>query len=94
MIIRRPFSMKILIILSVAVVSLSALLLVGLHIKTLKPFRSFLIHAATGIAVLVLINLLERFTGIRIPVNLYTVLSACVLGSPAVFGFLILNLIV
>lgn len=85
--------MKILIISAIAVLGISALILLLLHIRTLKPVRSILLHAGIGLAFLVAVNLLSRFTGIKIPVNLYSVLSSAVLGVPAVCGFLILNLI-
>ena len=85
--------MKILFVSFIVLLSVTALILASLHIKTLKPLRSFLLHAAIGTAVFAAVNLLSRFTGIKIPLNMYSAVSACVLGAPAVCGFLILNLI-
>lgn len=85
--------MKILIISACAVLSIAALIILILHIRTLKPLRSILIHALLGWICFAAVNLLARFTGIKIPINGYTVLGTAIFGLPAVCGFLILNLI-
>ena len=85
--------MKIILIISVVLLSATSLILLAMHIGTLKPFKSICVHAAIGIGLLVLINLLSRYTGIRIPVNIYSVILSGVLGAPAVCGILILNLL-
>ena len=85
--------MKIFIITSIVILSISFLALLFLHIKTLKPVRSFLLHASFGIALIVILNLLSRFTGFGIPVNYYTIGGASVLGAPFVLGILLLNFI-
>lgn len=85
--------MKIFIIALISVLSVTALTLLIFHIKTLKPFRSILLHAGIGLTLLISLNLLTRFTGIRIPINPISIISAATLGAPAVCGYLILNLI-
>ena len=77
-----------------AAAAAGALALAFLHIKTLKPLRSFLLHAALGLGFMTVFNLLSSFTGLKIPVNVYSVLSGAVFGVPAVCGILILNLII
>ncbi|MBR0466794.1 MAG: pro-sigmaK processing inhibitor BofA family protein [Clostridia bacterium] len=85
--------MKIFIIISIIILSLGFLALLYLHIKTLRPVRSFLLHALLGLSLLEILNLLSRFTGFSIPINLYTVIGSGVLSAPFVLGILLLNLI-
>lgn len=86
--------MKIYLICAASVLGVLSLILLILHIKTLKPLRSILLHALLGFAALAVINLTARYTGVKIPVNLYSVIGSGVFGIPAVCGFLILNLII
>ena len=46
-----------------------------------------------GIAVMAVIDLTAKFTGVHIPVNQYTVTGSAVFGIPAVCGFLVLPII-
>ena len=85
--------MKIFIIAALIIIGVTALILLVLHIKTGKVFKSLLLHAAIGLILFAAIDLAAPLTGIKIPVNLYSVTSAAVLGAPAVCGFLIINLI-
>ena len=85
--------MKIILICFFAVLAVFAFVLLILHVKTLRPVRSMLIHAALGLLFTAVINLTSRFTGIAIPINPYTLCSVSVLGVPAVCGILVLNLI-
>lgn len=86
--------MKFLLYGAIALLSVFALILLFLHIKTLRPLKSFLKHALLGIAAVVLINLTSRFTGVHMPVNWYTVVGSAVFGIPAVCGFLVLGIII
>ena len=85
--------MKTFIIISIIILSLGLLALLYLHIKTLHPVRSFLLHALLGLSILAILNLVSRFTGFSIPINLYTVIGSCVLSAPFVLGMLLLNLL-
>lgn len=85
--------MKILLIAALTVLCIAAFILLILHIKTRKPFRSLILHSALGLAFLAAVDLLSFFTGIAIPINAYSLTSSAVFGMPAVCGFLILNLI-
>ena len=84
-------------ILGIAVASLSgvfALLLLFLHIKSRRPVRSEAINTALGIAALFTVNLTARFSGVYIPVNIYTLPGAALFGIPAVCVFVIIQMIV
>ena len=85
--------MKILICLSVGLLSLFCLVLLIFHIKSRKPIISLLKHMAMGVAALIAVNCLARFTGVHIPVNWWSALSASVFGLPAVCGMLVLQMI-
>lgn len=85
--------MQILKIFVLALFSAGALCILGFCIGSRKPFRYLLINFALGIAALIAVNLSARFTGIRIPVNPYSVSTGAVLGIPGVCGLLILRLI-
>lgn len=77
----------------IAVLAIGALALLICAAKTGKPFKSLLLNAFIGIAVMAAIDLTEKFTGVHIPVNQYTVTGSAVFGIPAVCGFLILPII-
>ncbi len=85
--------MKILTVSVCALLSLTALILLFLHLSSKRPFRSFLLHALAGMAALAAACLTSRFTGVGIPVNAYSAVSCAVLGVPAVCGYLLLNLL-
>lgn len=85
--------MKIYLICYISFLALSALVLLGLHIRTLKPVRSVFLHALLGLVALFAVNVTTRFTGVSVPVNLYSVIGSCVFGVPGVCGMLILNLL-
>ncbi|MBO7520579.1 MAG: pro-sigmaK processing inhibitor BofA family protein, partial [Clostridia bacterium] len=68
-----------------------ALIVFSLHIKSRRPLRSAGINALIGIAALLAVNLTARFTGVRIPVNVYTLPGAAVFGLPACAVFVLLQ---
>ena len=59
-----------------------------------KPFSRLLFNAILGIGALGIIDLSAKFTGVFIPINLYTVASSTVFSVPAVCLHLILQLII
>ena len=77
----------------IAVIAIGALVLLIFAAKTGKPFKSLLLNAFTGIAVMAVTDLTAKFTGLHIPVNWWTVTGSAVFGIPAVCGYLILPLI-
>ena len=58
-----------------------------------KPIKTVFLIALSGIAAMILINLTGGYTGVKIPVNAYTVGLSAGAGIIGVAGFLILNLI-
>lgn len=77
----------------IAVLAVGALALLIFAAKSGKPFKTLLLNAFMGIAVMAVIDLTAKFTGVYIPVNQYTAAGSAVFGIPAVCGFLILPII-
>ncbi|MBR6509991.1 MAG: pro-sigmaK processing inhibitor BofA family protein [Clostridia bacterium] len=74
----------------ISVLSLSAFLIFCFAVKSGKLLKTLLLNGFIGICLLAIINLTSRFSGVHIPINLYTVSSSAVLGIPALIGFLLL----
>ena len=77
----------------IAVLAIGALALLIFAAKTGKLFKTLILNAFMGIAVMAVIDLIAKFTGVHIPVNWWTVTGSAVFGIPAVCGFLILPII-
>lgn len=58
-----------------------------------KPIKILFVNALLGLGTLVILKLLEGFSGIFIPINQYTVVASATMGIPATLGILILRLI-
>ena len=74
-------------------IAVGAVALLIFAAKTKRFFKTLLLNAFLGIAVMAIIDLTAKFTGVHIPVNQYTVAGSAVFGIPAVCGFLILPII-
>lgn len=72
---------------------ISAFVILALAFSGKKPLRTLLLNAFLGICAAAVICLTEKYTGVRIPVNKFTVTGSAAFGLPAVFGFLVLNFI-
>ena len=68
-----------------------ALLVIGFACGSKHPIRRLLCNALLGLAGLAAVRLCARFTGVTLPLNPYTLLSAGVFGLPAVCGLLVLR---
>ena len=77
----------------IAVIAVGAVALLIFAAKTKRFFKTLLLNAFLGIAVMAIIDLTAKFTGVHIPVNQYTVACSAVFGIPAVCLFLILPII-
>ena len=77
----------------IILISVSALFILIFALLSKKPFKTLFLNILIGIIVFILINLTSKYSGVRIPINIYTVLGSSVLGLPAVIGFLILPFI-
>ncbi len=85
--------MQFLKVFSVAVLSVTALILIVFFIKSRKPIKSLVLNAFSGIISLILINVTTSFTGIHIPVNWWSVTACAGLGLPGVIGLILLQII-
>lgn len=74
-------------------IAVGAVTLLIFAAKTKRFFKTLLLNAFLGLAVMAIIDLTAKFTGVHIPVNQYTVVGSAVFGIPAVCGFLILPII-
>lgn len=62
-------------------------------IKTHKFTKTILFNSFMGLIVLTIIDITRSFTGIYIPINLYTVSASGLFGVPGLCGLLILQII-
>lgn len=86
--------MKTLGIIAIVWLSLCAFVLLILHIKSHKMIKSILLNAFLGFAAIAAINLTQKFTGVHIPLNWYTVGGSGVLGLPCVCGIILTQIII
>lgn len=83
--------LKILGILAIVWLSICAFALLILHIKSHKVIKSIFLNALLGFAAIAVINLTQKFTGVHIPLNWYTVGGSGVFGLSAVCGIILLQ---
>ena len=81
-------------IIAIVWLSICALVLLILHIKSHKLLKSIFLNAILGIAAIIVINLTQKFTGVFVPVNWWTVGGSCIFGLPCVCGILILQILI
>ena len=86
--------MKALGIIAIIWLSLCALVLLVLHIKSHKMIKSIFLNAILGFAAIAVINLTQKFTGVHIPLNWWTVGGSGVLGLPCVCGIVLLQTLI
>lgn len=80
-------------ILLVIWLSVCAFTLLILHVKSHKMIRSVFFNAFLGIMAIIIINATQKFTGVFVPLNWYTVGGSSVLGLPCVCGVVLLQII-
>ena len=86
--------MKILGIITIIFISICAFVLLILHIKSKRLFRSLFLNAFLGLTAIALVNLVKGFTGVHIPINWYTLGGGAVFGIPAVCGIVIMQMLI
>lgn len=86
--------MKTLGIIAIVWLSLCAFVLLILHIKSHKMIKSIFLNALLGFAAIAVINLTQKFTGVHIPLNWYTVGGSGVFGLPCVCGIILLQTLI
>ena len=85
--------MEILKYITISLLSLSAFIIFCFAVKSKKILKTLLLNGFMGICLLAIIDLTSRFTGVHIPINIYTVSGSAVFGIPALIGFLLLGFI-
>ena len=68
--------------------------LIIFHIKSKKMIKSIFLNALLGVTAIAVINLTQKFTGVHIPLNWYTVGGSGIFGLPCVCGIVLLNMII
>ncbi|MDO4608017.1 MAG: pro-sigmaK processing inhibitor BofA family protein [Clostridia bacterium] len=86
--------MKVLGILAVVWLSVCAFVLLILHIKSHRMFKSIFLNAVLSFAVIAIINLTQKFTGVAVPLNWWTAVGSGTLGIPCVFGIVVLQILI
>ncbi len=86
--------MKALGILAIVWLSICALALLILHIKSHKFLKSIFINACLGFAAVAAINFTQKFTGVNVPLNWWTVGGSGVFGLPCVCGIILAQIII
>ena len=86
--------MKTLGIITTVWLSICAFTLLILHIKSHKMFKSIVLNALLGFAAIFIINLTQKFTGVFIPLNWYTVSGSGIFGLPCVCGIILLQILI
>lgn len=86
--------MKTLGIIAIVWLSVCAFILFILHIKSHKIIKSIFLNALLGFTAIVLVNVTQKFTGVHIPLNWYTVGGSGVFGLPAVCGIILAQIII
>ena len=81
--------MKTVIIILFAVASIAVLLAA---FKSSRPFKNVITSSFQGIISMMAVNVLGLMTGVTIPVNWYTILSACIFGIPSTITMVLLDM--
>lgn len=71
-----------------------ALTLLVLHIKSHTFFKSVILNAALGFGAVLLINAIQKFTGVFVPVNWFTAAGSGIFGLPCVCGIILAQMII
>jgi len=83
--------MKALGIIAIVWLSVCAFILLILHIKSHKMIKSIFLNALLSFAAIAVINLTQKFTGVHVPINWWTVGGSGIFGLPCVCGMVILQ---
>ena len=86
--------MKTLAIVAIIWLAICGLILFVLHIKSRTVIKSIISNALLGFGAIFLINVTQKYTGVNIPLNWWTVGGGGILGLPAVCGTVLLQLLI
>ncbi len=85
--------MKFILFFLLAMLSISELFLILLSFYSGKAIKRIFLNAIIGISAIILINITTKWTGVHIPVNVYSIAGTCAFSLPAVIGLLLLQII-
>ncbi len=85
--------MKILKIVFLVILCISAIVIFFCAARREKTIKLLFLNSLFGILSLAAVDLTAKFTGVFIPVNIYSVLGAVFFGVPSTIGFLFLPFI-
>ncbi len=86
-------TLKTLGIIAIIWLSLCAFILLILHIKSHKMIKSIFLNALLGFLAIIVINLTQKFTGVSVPVNWWTVGGGGIFGLPCICGIILAQII-
>ena len=77
----------------IILLSVSAFLIMIFTLLSKRPFKTIFINIFINLTVLLIIDTTTKYSGVRIPINLYTLIGCTVYGTPCIVGYLLLPLI-
>lgn len=77
----------------IILLGISALIMMILYLLSKNPIKTLLVNILFGATVLIILNFTTKYTGIRIPINPYTLIGCTVYGTPGVVGYLLSSII-
>lgn len=80
-------------IFAIILLSIFFLTIILFAIKSHRFIKTLIFNAFFGISILAIIDLTEKFTGIYIPLNAYSVVGSGTFGVPVVCGLLLMQVI-
>lgn len=81
-------------IIAIIWLSVCAFVLLIFHIKSHKLLKSLFLNAMLSFAAITLINLTQKFTGVSVPLNWWTVGGGGIFGLPCVCGIILAQIII
>ncbi len=81
-------------ILAIIWLSLCAFVLFIFHIKSHKFLKSVFLNALLGFAAVILINITQKFTGVFVPINPWTVGGSGIFGLPCVCAIILAQILI
>lgn len=85
--------MEILKIITIAALVIYGILFLVFSLLEKRPVYTILLFMLIGVVSMLVINIISGFTGINIPLNLYTLLTSAFGGVPGVVTLLLLKII-
>lgn len=85
--------MKIIGISALIFLAVSFFIIFLLSVYSGKGIKRIILNALIGIGVWMVLNLTSKYTGVRIPVNIYSLVGISAFSVPAIIGFLVLKII-